>query len=248
MPGTLLDIIKNQNTFSYKKPYKPKKFDILPNLHVATMLDQQFNEYGTDTSIDTERNNRQQQFNNYPYNIKYKFNSRGFRDDEWPDDVNDVIWCLGDSHTLGIGIPVEFQYTKILSRLTGKTVLNLGHYCATNIWLNIHALSILQEIRPKNLVIGWTNFDKTLRPDDMLTGNIHNHILFKNCIKKILDKKSSTNFIDFFTPNSVHNTISIQSRDNSLGLITYIDYARDGFHIGIKTHEWLAMEIYKKLC
>lgn len=39
--------------------------------------------------------------------IEYRFNSRGFRDREWPENIKDVIWCVGGSELLGTGITYE---------------------------------------------------------------------------------------------------------------------------------------------
>jgi len=46
-------------------------------------------------------------FKSYTKQISYRYNSKGFRDDEWPEDLSDVIWCVGDSFTVGIGQPFE---------------------------------------------------------------------------------------------------------------------------------------------
>ena len=38
-------------------------------------------------------------FDTYPYTIEYRYNSRGFRDNEWPDTIEELkncIWCFGE--------------------------------------------------------------------------------------------------------------------------------------------------------
>ena len=47
-------------------------------------------------------------FYSYPYSVSYQFNSRGFRDNEWPADIHNSIWCFGDSFTVGLGYSIFF--------------------------------------------------------------------------------------------------------------------------------------------
>ena len=45
------------------------------------------------TGLDTFKNALDKNhFNNYPYSISYKYNVRGYRDDEWPENLSDCIW------------------------------------------------------------------------------------------------------------------------------------------------------------
>ncbi len=46
-------------------------------------------------------------FTQWPHVIDYRYNSRGFRDQEWPQDLASAIWCLGDSFTVGLGSRFE---------------------------------------------------------------------------------------------------------------------------------------------
>jgi hypothetical protein len=61
----------------------------------------------------------------YTKDISYRYNSRGFRDHEWPEDLSDVIWCVGDSFTVGIGQPFEETWPNILQKQIGMRCLNL---------------------------------------------------------------------------------------------------------------------------
>ena len=47
-------------------------------------------------------NNDLTDYFNYPYKVNYKFNSRGFRDNEWPNNLNDRVWCIGDSAVINL--------------------------------------------------------------------------------------------------------------------------------------------------
>lgn len=52
-------------------------------------------------------------------------NSAGLRDDETSASAPPII-CLGDSYTVGIGVPQEQTYPQALEKLTGIKVLNAG--------------------------------------------------------------------------------------------------------------------------
>lgn len=56
--------------------------------------------------------------------ITYKFNSYGFRSDEFSLDPNIVF--LGCSHTCGIGMPIEQTWASIVSKTLGLKNFNLG--------------------------------------------------------------------------------------------------------------------------
>lgn len=101
-------------------------------------------------------------FQNYPYNVKYCFNSRGFRDQEWPtsDQLSNAIWCLGDSFTVGLGNPVEHTWPYILQEATGIRCINISMDGASNDWIARHAVDILREIKPRTIVIQWSYFHR----------------------------------------------------------------------------------------
>ena len=56
--------------------------------------------------------------------ISYRFNSFGFRDDEFDDRPCGL--ALGCSHTQGIGLPEDSTWPKVLSKLTNTHIWNLG--------------------------------------------------------------------------------------------------------------------------
>lgn len=235
MPGTIQDIIQNQGVYEYKIPIK-LKFDILPNIYIGNMINEHFCYYGTDIP------------NNNKTSLEYNFNSRGFRDEEWPVDLQNSIWCIGDSHTLGIGIAEQYIYSNLLKQKTKKHVINIGFYGANNIWLSCAAVDILNEVKPKNLVIGWTHFDKKVKPNEPPAHNIDSYIHFKKCVDRLYKINQTTNIIQFVTPNATLNKIDIDESNNFLGMIETIDYARDNVHMGEKTHEWLANKLGTMLC
>jgi len=56
--------------------------------------------------------------------ISYKFNSFGFRDEEFDDRPAGL--ALGCSHTQGVGLPESVVWPRILSSVTGTHIWNLG--------------------------------------------------------------------------------------------------------------------------
>lgn len=64
------------------------------------------------------------------YDIQYKTNSKGLRDDEEHSYAKDTskkrIIVLGDSHTFGQGVAAENTFGKLLQKKTGAEVLNFG--------------------------------------------------------------------------------------------------------------------------
>lgn len=87
---------------------------------------------GTDTQLlydhnchDPERRARLERAGWYPYTpIEYKFNSHGFRTDEF--DQSPGILALGCSYTQGVGLHQHQTWPGVVAQLTGQTVWNLG--------------------------------------------------------------------------------------------------------------------------
>lgn len=124
-------------------------------------------------------------FKKYPHKISYKFNSRGFRDEEWPEDIETLrrcIWCFGDSFTVGLGCPyeniwaksLESQYNNAISswvpdkKLSVRTI-NVSMDGASNEWIARKVLRVIEEINPKLIIIHWSFFDRREDPDESLS-------------------------------------------------------------------------------
>jgi hypothetical protein len=100
-----------------------------------------------------------QHFQTYPHNISYRYNSRGFRDQEWPDsstELQNAIWCVGDSFTVGIGSPLEHTWAWQLSKLSDQRVINISMDGASNQWISRTAKKIIGSVAPKQMAIMWS--------------------------------------------------------------------------------------------
>lgn len=98
-------------------------------------------------------------FNNYAFPITYSYNSRGFRDEEWPTDKHDLeqsVWCIGDSFTAGIGSPRNHTWTYLLQHQIETRTINVSMDGASNEWICRRFLDIQKQISPINVVICWS--------------------------------------------------------------------------------------------
>lgn len=101
-------------------------------------------------------------FQNFPFSVEYRYNSRGFRDEEWPGEekLQDAIWCVGDSFTVGIGSPFDHIWPRVLQSATGIRTINVSMDGASNDWISRMAKQICQEVKPKYLVVMWSYLER----------------------------------------------------------------------------------------
>jgi hypothetical protein len=98
-------------------------------------------------------------FSAYPYAVKYRYNSRGFRDAEWPETIEELkkcIWCFGDSFTVGLGSPIDHTWVNILQNKLGVRCINVSMDGASNDWIARKAVQVIETIQPTNIVIHWS--------------------------------------------------------------------------------------------
>ena len=129
---------------------------ILPDMFLPSRQNQICAESGMD-SLDGCPDKKH--FKNYPHKIEYRHNSRGFRDTEWPDtitELQDSIWCIGDSFTVGLGSPLTHTWPNILQNKLNRRCINVSLDGASNNWIARHARAIINEIKPKNLIVQWS--------------------------------------------------------------------------------------------
>ena len=95
---------------------------------------------------------------NYLFPVSYKFNSRGYRDAEWPpfEQLSQAIWCFGDSFTVGIGAPYPHIWPQRLEYKTKTRTINVSMSGASNEWMYRKMQLVLQEIQPQTMVVQWT--------------------------------------------------------------------------------------------
>jgi hypothetical protein len=129
---------------------------ILPDLILPNKINQHWEYSGIDSFEHCLDKNH---FKQYPYAISYNYNSRGFRDQEWPNSVEELksaIWCVGDSFTVGVGSPIEHTWPWLLQKQTGRRVINISMDGASNNWIARKTVDILQVMNPRHVVLHWS--------------------------------------------------------------------------------------------
>lgn len=129
---------------------------ILPDFVLSSRANQCWHTSGLDS---LEHCLDPKHFKKYPHAVTYQYNSRGFRDCEWPSDqeqLQNAIWCVGDSFTVGIGSPIEHCWPRILQQQFGTRTINVSMDGASNDWIARKSVAILQQIQPSALIIHWS--------------------------------------------------------------------------------------------
>jgi hypothetical protein len=145
---------------------------ILPDLVIPELA----NQFCLHSGIDSlEQCLDKKHFKSYAYDLHYHFNSRGFRDAEWPDtpiELKNSIWCVGDSFTVGIGSPRSHTWSYLLQEVTKKTTVNVSMNGASNNWIARRTCEILKNIQPDLVVIHWSYDHRR----ELSEGDVKNHI------------------------------------------------------------------------
>jgi len=129
---------------------------MLENLYLASYVNRSCEYYGMD-SIDLCLDKTH--FKNYPHKVSYSFNSRGFRDDEWPkteSELHSSIWCIGDSFSVGLGSPIEHTWPSVLRKTVKQNTINLGLDGASNEWIAKTCVDVISEVNPECIVLCWS--------------------------------------------------------------------------------------------
>ena len=185
-------------------------------------------------------------FLNYPKEITYRYNSRGFRDNEWPEDLSDVIWCIGDSFTTGLGQPFEETWQQLLQKHTGKRCLNLGEDGCSNDTMALRIQEIYKIHNPKFIIVMWSYLSRRRKQNKNIQYD-KDSFGFKedvtNFIKnyKIVNQLS-TSVVNLIIPKAItypdlFKKISEKELKQFPNLIQFeqIDWARDYHHFDVNT-------------
>jgi hypothetical protein len=233
---------------------------ILPDFILSSRVNQEWEYSGIDSA---EYCMDKKHFDSYPYQVNYKYNSRGFRDEEWPTDINELkqaVWCVGDSFTVGIGSPVEHTWVYQVGRQLNKKTINVSMDGASNEWIARKVLQIQETISPDLIIIQWSYTHRReheyilLSDEDRRIYNckeesqqdIDNTIC---CIKTVAEK-STSNIIHSFIPHFAYATDKLQllSKIKNLPILSIpeivsLDTARDGHHYDIRTAEKFSVAV-----
>jgi hypothetical protein len=85
--------------------------------------------------------------------IQYQFNRFGYRGNWDLEDINDAIWCLGDSQTLGLGVAEHETWSAQLSAMINQRTINMAVAGCSNDTLSRLLLSAGQNHRPRSVLV-----------------------------------------------------------------------------------------------
>jgi hypothetical protein len=237
------------------------KSDILPEFILPTFVDSTLDSYGIDSVAECLDKNH---FENYPYKVEYKFNDRGFRDEPWPStDLNNCIWCVGDSFTMGLGSAKEHIWPYVLQEKTNIRTINVSLNGASNTWIARKTLALIETIKPKNIVVQWSYLqrreleDKSLSDENRILSHIKTNKIIEDIpltfgyIESIRELAKTNNvsvihsFVPGYIPKNDYKVFFSKIAQIKLNFIHYkiLDKARDGHHYDIKTANLLTNNI-----
>jgi hypothetical protein len=186
---------------------------MLPDFILSSRVNQCWQYNGID-SPDQCRDKKH--FKSYPHKISYHYNSRGFRDQEWPDslaDLQDAVWCVGDSFTVGIGSPLEHTWSYQVGQQLKTRTINVSMDGASNQWIVRKALDIIKHVAPKLIIIQWSYIHRVEIDNSTLTdekrrlpfdNTCQNHIdlgyKFVDLVQQVEVAKQNTKVIHSFIP------------------------------------------------
>lgn len=126
---------------------------ILPEFILPSRVNQRWEYSGID-SPGTYSN--LDQFHAYPYPVEYSYNNRGFRDTNWPTELKESIWCIGDSFTVGLGQSWSNTWPQQLQAKTARRTINVSMDGASNDWISRKTLDLIDNVSPDIIVIQWS--------------------------------------------------------------------------------------------
>jgi hypothetical protein len=149
--------------------------------------------------------------------IKYQYNSHGFRTAEFDRPID--IVCFGCSFTLGTGVHESDTWPGQLQSFTGMQVANLGHSGSSNDTAFRFAAHYLPLLKPKYAVWLQTDMHRVELLDESISLSInviatdtHNPCVNDYFIKTWLSSKKNQQL------NLQKNTLAFEQLCNSMGI------------------------------
>lgn len=207
-------------------------------------------------------------FKSWTKSVTYMYNYLGYRDNEWPEDLSNRTWCLGDSYTLGLGQAFEDTWPQLLSKKINNIVINVSMNGASNDWIARRAVYILKTFQPESLLIQWSFLHRretanTILPDEDRaiwydtkdSKDLENFLKNLNLVEQVRGTCKIVhgfipNFCDFNSTEKLHDKIYHHLNTNNIAYFTslnQLDFARDGHHYDILTADAYATNYYNTL-
>jgi len=215
--------------------------------------------HGTDSKELYQKNlsrNRSllEQYNWIDQPITYKFNSHGFRADEF-DSTNPGVVFIGCSHTLGVGLPVESTWAHIVSSKLKLKNYNLGVGGSSNDTAFRLLYHWIEQLKPSLVIFlsaDPTRLELHIDDDQLYDLSVWpiGFPMIDNFTKSWLSNDTNSNM------NYLKNTLAIKQLccehnvkcvQETVSTICAIDKARDLQHYGEKTQRGIASMFLNRL-
>jgi hypothetical protein len=188
--------------------------------------------------------------------VEYRFNRWGYRGDWGLEHVNDAIWCLGDSQTLGLGVPEHQTWPVLLANKLNQRTINMAVAGCSNDTMSRLLLTAGLHYRPRAvlMLVAAPNRREIFSENSVLTcfPRLKDHMpdtrsdLFESYVLGLTDSAGDLvnrdrNLALMQACCELHHVpfLSVDF-DRAVKLVVEQDPAADGMHIGAQTHEALA--------
>jgi hypothetical protein len=245
--------------------------------HDQIKLQKTIDEFCTVFGIDSyEQCRNPEHFKYYSKNVIYKFNQMGYRDAEWPQEIQNNIWCVGDSFTVGLGQPFEETWPQLVQQRVQTRVINVSMNGASNNWIGRRIQYILDHCEPAAILVQWSYLHRREHPNTALLDEdralhfdkklikqksdiaVLNQIDVTNLLTVIrgIENKRNVRIIHSFIPNFYNLDANLAApiyqtlADNDIVYfpeLQQLDFARDGFHYDIQTATQYADKYIERL-
>ena len=196
-------------------------------------------------------------FGQYPKKIHYNFNSKGFRDNEWPSDLSNAIWCIGDSFTVGIGQPFDEIWPSQLQYNSKQNTINISETGCSNDRIAQRVKEIHARYNPKVIVVMWSYFHRRM-VDGVDVQYDRTHFGAKQDLENFSKNFESVcslsgKQVHMVIPNpflggeNYQYFIENKIKPNKLFFVKQLDTARDGFHFDALTSNSIVEFILNEL-
>jgi len=225
----------------------------------SSLANQELDWNGTDSEELYQKNLKTnsaelEQYNWINRSIKYKFNSYGFRADDFDSSAPGVMF-IGCSHTLGVGLPVESTWAHVVSTSLKLKNYNISVGGSSNDTAFRLAHHWIEQLKPSLVLFlsaERTRFELHTDTDEIIDLSVWSHTgtMVNDFTRHWYSNDTNSDM------NYLKNTLAVKQLCSERG-IKYIqreastihlrDKARDLQHYGEKTHRHIAAMFLNKL-
>lgn len=188
--------------------------------------------------------------------ITYTFSNEGFRTYDFDSLIGkEIDVALGCSHTMGVGIPIEWAWPSLVEKDRPYPMLNLGLGAGTTDTVARILTNITGLFQINTVFIFWPEFERfETYNDEKADFVLPRHGLLEHTWN--MDQNISLNrfyknklIVDLLGHNIVDHTCHdfFKVFREYWNRNFYLDHARDGMHFGPESHKFIAKLFLDKL-